>query len=73
MNAGVPCRMPWRVSDRRFLPWLILDDPEVQHLQVVVLGSEPRDEQVRRFDVTVHEPVLVRFSERSARLAQEHR
>ena len=61
-----------RREDRRVLPGLILDDAEVQHLQIVVLGSEPRDEQIRRLDVTVHQPVLVRFSERPARLAQEH-
>ena len=73
MNAGVPCRIPCTRQHRRVLARLILDDPEVQHLQVVVLGSEPRDEQVRRLDVAMHEPVLVRLGERPARLAQEHR
>ena len=72
-ERGSALQNPLTREDRRVLPWLILDDPEVQHLQIVVLGSEPRDEQVGGLDITVHEPVLMRFGERPARLAQEHR
>ena len=57
---------------RGFLLRPILDDPEIQHLQVVAFEPEPRDEEVRGLDVAVHEPVLVRFGERPAGLAEEH-
>ena len=72
MNAGVPCRMPCAESIVASCPGLILDDAEIQHLQVVVLEPEARDEEVGGLDVAVHEPVLVRFGERPARLAQQH-
>ena len=39
---------------------------------MVVFGAQPRHEQVCRLDVAMHEPTLMRLSERPARLAQEH-
>src|SRR5438093_12474385 len=51
---------------------LIFHDPEVEHLQEIVLGSQPGDEEVGRLDVTMHESVLMRLGERSTRLPQKH-
>ena len=76
MNAGVPWSRPGDVSSvapvRPYLVGLILHDPEVEHFQVVVLGAQPADEEIRGLDVAVHEAVLVRLGKRPARLAEEH-
>ena len=71
-ERGRALRDPLTRQHRRFLPRLVLDNPEIQHLHVVVLGTEPGHEEVRGLDVPMHQPVVVRLGERSARLAQEH-
>ena len=47
------------------------DQPEVEHLDEIVGGPGPADDQVRRLDVAVHQAVAVGVLQRRAGLAQQ--
>ena len=60
-----------QISTRRILIVRRLYEPEVEHFHVVHRHAHPARDQVRRLDVAVHEPAIVRFSERQANLLEE--
>ena len=62
MKSGVPAISPSPVSIVPGAAVDVLDQPEVEHLDEVVVGTEAAHEDVRRLDVAVEEPARVRLA-----------